>query len=83
MSLLSGKDRTLVGRPVFKTGGGRQTSLVGSIPTLFRQRKANEKRGQVLFLAFLLHDNPRGSMTNLNSSPKKANNNNPVFRFQV
>ena len=32
-----GKDRTLVGRPVFKTGGGRQTSLVGSIPTLFRQ----------------------------------------------
>ncbi len=36
MSLLSGKDRTLVGRPVFKTGGGRQTSLVGSIPTLFR-----------------------------------------------
>ena len=22
MSLLSGKDRTLVGRPVFKTGGG-------------------------------------------------------------
>lgn len=38
MSLLSGKDRTLVGRPVFKTGGGRQTSLVGSIPTLFRQQ---------------------------------------------
>ena len=26
-----------MGRPVFKTGGGRQTSLVGSIPTLFRQ----------------------------------------------
>ncbi len=33
---IRGKDRTLVGRPVFKTGGGRQTSLVGSIPTLFR-----------------------------------------------
>ena len=24
-------------RPVFKTGEGRQTSLVGSTPTLFRQ----------------------------------------------
>ena len=30
------KNRTLVGRPVFKTGEGRQTSLVGSTPTLFR-----------------------------------------------
>ena len=29
-------NRTLVGRPVFKTGEGRQTSLVGSTPTLFR-----------------------------------------------
>ena len=30
-------NRTPVGRPVFKTGEGRWTSLVGSTPTLFRQ----------------------------------------------
>lgn|GEM_PF-2138381 len=33
------ENRTPVGRPVFKTGEGRQTSLVGSTPTLFRQLK--------------------------------------------
>ena len=31
------ENRSPVGRPVFKTGEGRQTSLVGSTPTLFRQ----------------------------------------------
>lgn len=30
------EDRTPVGRPVFKSGEGRTTSLVGSTPTLFR-----------------------------------------------
>ena len=30
------KKRTLVGRPDFKSGERRQTSLVGSTPTLFR-----------------------------------------------
>ncbi len=30
------EDRTPVGRPGFKPGEGRQTSLVGSTPTLFR-----------------------------------------------
>jgi hypothetical protein len=36
LTLEKEKNRTLVGRPVFKTGEGRQTSLVGSTPTLFR-----------------------------------------------
>jgi hypothetical protein len=31
------EDRTPVGRPDFKPGEGRTTSLVGSTPTLFRQ----------------------------------------------
>ena len=31
------ENRSPVGRPVFKTGEGRETSLVGSTPTLFRQ----------------------------------------------
>ena len=31
------EDRTPVGRPDFKSGEGRTTSLVGSTPTLFRQ----------------------------------------------
>lgn len=31
------EDRTPVGRPAFKSGEGRTTSLVGSTPTLFRQ----------------------------------------------
>ena len=35
------KDRTAVGRPVFKTGEGRTTSLVGSTPTLFRHTWVN------------------------------------------
>ncbi len=30
------EDRTPVGRPDFKSGEGRTTSLVGSTPTLFR-----------------------------------------------
>ena len=30
------ENRTLVGRPDFKSGEGRTTSLVGSTPTLFR-----------------------------------------------
>jgi len=33
-----GRNRTPVGRPVFKTGERRQTSLVGSTPTLFRHQ---------------------------------------------
>ena len=33
------RNRTPVGRPDFKSGEGRQTSLVGSTPTLFRQAK--------------------------------------------
>ncbi len=36
------EDRTPVGRPGFKPGEGRQTSLVGSTPTLFRQLRAGE-----------------------------------------
>ena len=35
------ENRSPVGRPVFKTGEGRQTSLVGSTPTLFRQSGQN------------------------------------------
>ncbi len=31
------EDRLPVGRPDFKSGEGRSTSLVGSTPTLFRQ----------------------------------------------
>ena len=31
------RNRTPVGRPDFKSGERRQTSLVGSTPTLFRQ----------------------------------------------
>ena len=36
------ENRTPVGRPVFKTGEGRWTSLVGSTPTLFRQSFRDE-----------------------------------------
>ncbi len=32
------EDRTPVGRPDFKFGEGRTTSLVGSTPTLFRHQ---------------------------------------------
>ena len=35
-------NRTPVGRPDFKSGEGRQTSLVGSTPTLFRHVDARE-----------------------------------------
>ena len=41
MKLDQEEDRTPVGRPVFKTGEGRTTSLVGSTPTLFRQLMDN------------------------------------------
>lgn len=36
MKLDEEEDRTPVGRPNFKSGEGRTTSLVGSTPTLFR-----------------------------------------------
>jgi hypothetical protein len=38
------RNRIPVGRPVFKTGEGRQTSLVGSTPTLFRQQQLVHRR---------------------------------------
>ena len=37
LNSLTEENRSPVGRPVFKTGEGRETSLVGSTPTLFRQ----------------------------------------------
>ena len=36
MKVYEEEDRTPVGRPAFKSGEGRTTSLVGSTPTLFR-----------------------------------------------
>ena len=38
------EDRTPVGRPDFKSGEGRWTSLVGSTPTLFRQNLPQRAR---------------------------------------
>ena len=38
-----------MGRPDFKSGEGRQTSLVGSTPTLFRQARSGKDLLQVRF----------------------------------
>ena len=43
MKLDEEEDRTPVGRPYFKSGEGRTTSLVGSTPTLFRHFIASAK----------------------------------------
>ena len=37
------EDRTPVGRPDFKSGEGRTTSLVGSTPTLFRHTSSQSR----------------------------------------
>ena len=50
------EDRTPVGRPDFKSGEGRTTSLVGSTPTLFRQTwaKPESKRDGRQVAIFLI-----------------------------
>jgi hypothetical protein len=42
------ENRTPVGRPDFKSGERRSTSLVGSTPTLFRQRDPALSMGIVI-----------------------------------
>ncbi len=41
------KKRTPVGRPDFKSGGRRQTSPVGSTPTLFRHKRGGHARRRI------------------------------------
>ena len=48
------EDRTPVGRPVFKTGEGRTTSLVGSTPTLFRHISSQAGTGNQFADSYLI-----------------------------